>query len=151
MLGADEASRLRALLDSIRAYFAGQGIVGEIRAEVVGDARMTDLHARHKDTPGTTDVLTFDLSGDPGTLDVDIVVCADEARRQATERGHGLVEELALYIVHGVLHCTGYDDREDAGEYGAAAMHRREDEILKAIGAGTVYARGNAQHAGGAP
>ena len=64
----------------------------------------------------------------------------DEARRQAELRGHGVAQELALYIVHGILHCTGYDDHEEAGAFGSIAMHRREDEILSAIGAGVVYA-----------
>ena len=73
------------------------------------------------------------------------MICADEARRQARTRGHGPAEELALYIVHGVLHCTGYDDHEDAGDLGAIAMHKREDEILSAIGAGVVYAAREAE------
>ncbi len=151
ILGRADFDRLSSLLESARAHFAAGGLSGEIRAQVVGDERMSALHEKHKDTPGTTDVLTFDLSGDPSVLDVDIVVCADEARRQASERGHGVPEELALYIVHGVLHCTGYDDHEDEGEFGAASMHRREDEILSAIGAGVVFARDEATgQAGGA-
>lgn len=141
LLARAEFDRLSSLLESARAHFAADGLTGEIRAEVVGDDRMSALHEKHKDTPGTTDVLTFDLSGDPRLLDVDIVVCADEARRQASARGHGVAEELMLYIVHGVLHCTGYDDHDDEGNYGAASMHRREDEILSAIGAGVVFAR----------
>jgi len=136
-----EFDRLSSHLESVRALFGADGLSGEIRVEVVGDERMSALHEKHKDTPGTTDVLTFDLSGDPRVLDVDIVVCADEARRQAEARRHGIAEELTLYIVHGVLHCTGYDDHDEEGDYGAASMHRREDEILSAIGAGVVFAR----------
>ena len=140
LLTPAEGDRLRELMGALGAHLAGDGLIGEIRAEVVGDERMSLLHEQHKDTPGTTDVLTFDLSGDPRVLDVDIVICADEARRQAEARGHGAAEELMLYIVHGVLHCTGYDDHEDEGDFGAEAMHRREDEILSAIGAGVVFA-----------
>ncbi|MFI4892036.1 MAG: rRNA maturation RNase YbeY [Phycisphaerales bacterium JB058] len=145
LLTRGEGDRLRGLLDALCDHLAADGLTGEIRAEIVGDERMSALHERYKDTPGTTDVLTFDLSGDPGALDVDIVICADEARRQARTRGHGPAEELALYIVHGILHCTGYDDHEDAGDLGAIAMHKREDEILSAIGAGVVYAAGEAE------
>ena len=46
--------------------------------------------------------------------------------------------------LHGVLHCTGFDDRDAAG---AAAMHAEEDRILGAIGVGATFGRG----AGGAP
>ena len=40
-------------------------------------------------------------------------------------------EELALYIVHGLLHLCGHDDTTESG---AAEMRRREDEILSASG-----------------
>ncbi len=140
LLSRAEGERLRGLLLSLQNRLAIEGLLGEIRAEVIGDDRMSLLHERHKGTPGTTDVLTFDLSGDPRVLDVDMYVCIDEARRQAEARGHGPAEELMLYIVHGVLHCTGYDDHEESGAFGSVAMHRREDEILTAIGAGAVFA-----------
>jgi len=115
------------------------GARGEVRVRVVGDAEMARLHEARTGVPGTTDVLTFDLRDEPaGDLDTDVVVCVDEARRQAASRGHALEHELLLYIVHGVLHCLGYDDHDPAG---AAAMHAREDEVLRAIGVGAVYAR----------
>lgn len=140
LLTRSEADRLSQLTQAIAAWFARSGVRGEFRVAVVNDDRMARLHAQHKGEPATTDVLTFDLSEEAGTLDTDIVVCADEARRQAHARGHGLAEELALYIVHGILHCTGYDDHDEEGDFGADAMHAREDEILTAIGAGIVYA-----------
>lgn len=140
LLSAPEAARLEGLVCSFGSHLGALGLLGEVRAEAVGDDRMTRMHARHKGEATTTDVLTFNLSGDPGVLDADIVVCVDEARRQSAQRGHGVAEELMLYIVHGVLHCTGYDDALDEGDFGGLAMHRREDEILSAIGAGVVFA-----------
>ncbi len=112
------------------------GRPGEVRVRLVGDAEMSDAHARYKDTPGTTDVLTFDLS-DGGVLDADLLVCVDEARRRASDMGHPVTHELILYIVHGVLHCVGFDDAAPAD---ARAMHREEDRILSAIGLGPVFA-----------
>jgi probable rRNA maturation factor len=116
---------------------------GEVRVQVVRDAEMADLHARTMSIPETTDVLTFDLlEGEPegeraGRIDADIVVCVDEAARQANERGHPPERELLLYIVHGAMHCVpGYDDVTDDG---SAAMHAMEDEILRAVGVGAVY------------
>ncbi len=116
---------------------------GEVRVRIVRDAEMTDLHARTMDIPETTDVLTFDLlEGEPdedraGRIDTDIVVCVDEAARQANERGHPTERELLLYIVHGVMHCVpGYDDVTDDG---SAAMHAMEDEILRAVGVGAIF------------
>ena len=107
-----------------------------VTVRIVDDAEMIDLHRRFHDDPTTTDVLTFDSSEEHGPIDVDIAVCLDEARRNATERGHDVVRELLLYIVHGLLHCCGYDDH-DVREH--ARMHAEEDRILTAIGVGPVY------------
>src|SRR5690242_4802974 len=70
------------------------GAAGEVRVRIVGDAEMASAHEEFAGVPGTTDVLTFDLTDpelpltDPPMLDTDILVCADEATRQATSRGH---------------------------------------------------------------
>ncbi|MGP1273631.1 MAG: rRNA maturation RNase YbeY [Phycisphaerales bacterium] len=129
---------LRADAHRLAGLLALQGVRGEARTRLVHDDDMATLHERHKRVPGTTDVLTFDLADEPGTVDADIVLCVDEARRQADARGHTVERELMLYLVHGILHCLGHDDDSPAS---ADAMHRREDELLEAIGLGPVFAR----------
>lgn len=120
------------------AALVSAGAVGEVRARVVGDDEMADSHRRWSGVAGTTDVLTFDLREDrTGPLDVDLLVCADEARRQAEARGFPVERELLLYIVHGVLHCLGFDDHDEAA---AARMHAEEDRLLEAAGVGATYA-----------
>jgi probable rRNA maturation factor len=127
------------------------GVGGECRVRIAGDHEVAAAHLKHLGVPGTTDVITFDLS-DPNKadahlfLDVDLLVCLDEAERQARLGGVPVERELLLYIVHGVLHCLGHDDHD---EDDAEAMHAREDEILTAIGVGPVYRRA-AGTAGGA-
>jgi len=117
--------------------------VADVSVLLVGDERMCELHAIHLDDPTTTDVLTFDLRdrsdiAGPLSVDGDLVLCVDEAARQADARGHDVARELLLYAVHGLLHLLGHDDH-DPDE--AAAMHVREDELLQAIGHEPVYAR----------
>lgn len=114
------------------------GCSGEVRVRVVADAEMAEAHERWSGVPGTTDVLTFDLrEGGKGPLDVDLLVCADEAARQARARGIPAERELLLYVIHGVLHCLGYDDHDEPG---AARMHAQEDRLLEAAGIGATYA-----------
>ena len=130
---------LRGLEGQVRAAGAEISAAGEVRVRVVGDAEMDGLHRKHTGVAGTTDVLTFDLRDmGLGPLDVDIVVCLDEAQRQAGARGHGVERELLLYVVHGLMHCLGHDDHEEAA---CARMHAAEDALLTAIGVGPVYAR----------
>lgn len=135
------ASRLRAdlarLSDALSTRFPRDG---EVRARIVGDDEMAALHLRHSNIEGTTDVLTFDLRDDllniAAPLDTDIVACLDVARREAAERGHSAERELLLYILHGALHCLGFDDHTDEG---FDAMHAAEDELLAAAGVGPLF------------
>lgn len=117
---------------------------------VVDDAQMAEAHERWGGVPGTTDVLTFDLrdgrAAHDGEIDADVLVCVDEARRQAEARGLAVVHELLLYVLHAMLHCMGYDDHDDED---FRAMHEREDAVLREIGVGDVFARDARPHADG--
>lgn len=118
----------------------------QLSVAMVDDAEMARLHEQFKKVPGTTDVLTFDLAeppaesltdqGAPAAIDAEVIVCLDEAQRQAESHGHGWREELLLYIVHGLLHLLGYDDHDPKQ---SVLMHAKEDEILIAIGVGVVF------------
>lgn len=141
LLGPEEARWLRSMGERALELL---GAAGEARVRVVGDDEMAAAHLEYAETPGTTDVLTFDLSGDPELLDADIMVCADEARRRAGERGHEPARELLLYIIHGVLHCLGHDDHDEE-DY--RRMHAAEDELLTRLGVGATFDR---EPAGGA-
>ena len=107
-----------------------------IAVRVVNDDTMSSLHIEHSKIEGTTDVLTFHHSDETEPLSVDIAICLDEAERQASERGHSTNHELLLYIVHGILHCIGFDDYTKAEH---EKMHKEEDRILQAIGVGPVW------------
>ncbi len=117
------------------------GARGEVRVRVVADGEMSAAHLDYAEVEGTTDVLTFDMSepgadGSAAELDVDVLACLDEAERQAAGRGHAARCELLLYVVHGVLHCLGFDDHDDDE---SARMHAEEDRVLSAIGVGSVF------------
>jgi len=88
---------------------------------------MADLHERWMDLPGPTDVMAFpmdeldsarrpDAAGLGPALLGDIVLCPAFAKDQAKKAGHGLLDELHLLTVHGVLHLLGYDHAEPAEE-----------------------------------
>ncbi len=89
---------------------------------VVSDAVIARVHRQFMGIPGATDVITFGHG--------EIVVSADTARRCATEHGHGVIEELALYIIHGLLHLNGYDDIAPRDR---ARMHRMQDRIWRRV------------------
>jgi probable rRNA maturation factor len=117
---------------------------GSISVAVVGRRAMATLHARHLGRSGPTDVLSFDLGTDRARrlIEAEVIVCGDLARQRSRPAGGTLAaarRELALYVVHGVLHVCGYDDRTPST---FAHMHAREDVLLKALGLGAVFRDG---------
>ena len=72
---------------------------------LTGDAEIAQLHARHLGESSPTDVISFELDGG-----AEIVISVETALQNARRHGHSLRAEIALYIVHGILHTTGFDD-----------------------------------------
>lgn len=107
---------------------------------VVDDAGIIEVHKQFLDKETTTDVISFDLSDDDGKV-FEVVVNAEQARRQADKRGHGADAELALYVTHGLLHNLGFDDMQ---EQLSQEMHAMEDELLQLAGFGVIYSAGDA-------
>jgi len=127
-------TRLRQIL--VQAL-GEHGIHGRCALSIryIDDATARTLHADHFDDPTTTDVMTFPDGGyDPanGTLLLgDLAVCVDVARREASLRMRPVGDELTLYILHGVLHLLGYDDRTAAKR---RVMWQRQRELLASVG-----------------
>lgn len=91
----------------------------EVEVSFVSDSTIARVHRQFMDIPGATDVITFDHG--------EILIGVGVAQANAEIYGHSLQEELALYIVHGLLHLNGYKDKEPKD---AAVMQRLQDEVL---------------------
>jgi probable rRNA maturation factor len=117
----------------VRAVLDGEGIAdAEISLAFVDNPTIHALNQRYLGHDEPTDVLSFPLS-EPGAkrLAGELVVGAEVAQAQAAERGHDVQAELALYVIHGLLHLCGHDDKDDAA---AREMHARERHYLAALG-----------------
>ena len=130
-----------------------EGVRGDAELSVlfVDEAAMSDLTKRFMGKDGPTDVLAFPIdedpmpggrspdSGGPGpnrldeenadmpVLLGDVVICPAVAMRNAPEHAGTYDDEMALLLVHGILHLMGMDHVE---EEEAQAMERRERELL---------------------
>ncbi len=60
-----------------------------------------------------------------------IVICCDRAKEQAEEYGHSYNRELHYLIVHGIMHCLGYDHMTDEDK---KEMREQEELILGKLG-----------------
>jgi probable rRNA maturation factor len=89
-----------------------------------GDRAMRRFNREFRGKDQPTDVLSFPgdagagapgAPGDAGHLG-DIVISVPAARRQAAAAGHETEREIRILLLHGVLHCLGYDHEVDGGE-----------------------------------
>lgn len=62
----------------------------------------------------STDIITFNYSGDNRDLDGEILISAADAAENAERYECSLDTELLRLVIHGVLHLVGYDDKEIA-------------------------------------
>jgi rRNA maturation RNase YbeY len=109
-------------------------VAGAISVVIVSDERMRELNREFARVVGTTDVLAFDLSGGPKDSQGpagEVVVNADEALRQARRRRKTATDELALYVIHGILHLCGYDDHKAAD---TRRMRAAERNVMRSLG-----------------
>jgi probable rRNA maturation factor len=130
-----------------------EGVAGDAELSMlfVDEVSMADLNQRFRGEEGPTDVLAFPIDEDAietgrspdsggsgpgtGTSDPpevplvlgDVVVCPLVAQRNAPNHAGTYDDELALLVVHGVLHLLGMDHADDRE---AAVMQRRERELL---------------------
>lgn len=121
--------RIASLIDFVAR--AEKVRITEIDVAVVSSRQISRINRLYLNHAGATDVITFDLSDSDksaGEINGQIVVCADVAQKQARRFGHGVQKELLLYVAHGLLHLTGYDDTTSAA---AKRMHARQEELLE--------------------
>jgi probable rRNA maturation factor len=152
---SDEPVDALRWMDLAKSVLRAQGVRGDTEVSLlfVDERAMAELNLRFLEKEGPTDVLAFPideedafeptgpripdslgpgLGEDPELADVprllgDVVVCPSVARRNAPAHAGNYDDEMALLIVHGVLHLLGMD-HEDAQE--AARMEQREQEML---------------------
>jgi probable rRNA maturation factor len=95
----------------------------EIVAVLVSDRRITAMHLQFMQIAGATDVITFQHG--------EIIISVETAHRQAIQLGKELIEELCLYLLHGLLHLAGYEDATDSG---FREMERLQRRLMREIG-----------------
>ena len=114
----DEVRRrsLRPWLSALLEEIAPEG--GSLGVRFCGGRAMRRTNRDVRGRDSVTDVLSFPGSDDgPAEAHMgDILICVPRARQQAAERAHPVQRELGLLLLHGVLHCLGYDHETDDGE-----------------------------------
>ena len=113
---------------------------GELSIFFVDERSMASLNEAHMGKTGPTDVLAFPIDGpesvegqkatgkdQPPQLLGDIFICPAIARKNAEEDGKIFENEVALLVIHGVLHILGHDHAKDEEK---KIMQQRERILL---------------------
>jgi probable rRNA maturation factor len=135
-----------------RQVLEARGLKGDTEVSLlfVDEVAIAALNVEFLGKPGPTDVLSFPIEDEPGptgrspdfggtgpgssaeqgvlTLLGDVVICPAVAFRNAAAHGVAFEDEVALLVVHGLLHLLGMD-HEDEGE--AERMEALEQQLLR--------------------
>ena len=135
-----------------RAVLEAEGITTDTEVSLlfIDEPSIAALNERFLDKQGPTDVLSFPIEDEidrsgrspdeggtgPASIEVatgrhlllgDVVICPAIAAANAVEHGVTFDDEIALLVVHGILHLLGMDHEVDEE---AERMERREQELL---------------------
>jgi len=97
----------RAIPQCVKRAVADSPLIGleHLEVSVVSGPKLSEVHERFLDDSTATDVITFDYG--------EIIVSADMAHEKASGLGHSTEVELLLYVIHGLLHLGGFNDKSD--------------------------------------
>ncbi|MBC8141671.1 MAG: rRNA maturation RNase YbeY [Armatimonadetes bacterium] len=99
----------------------------EVSVLLTDDAGIHALNRQWRNMDKPTDVLSWPLEEANGESLGDVAISLDTAMRQAQARGWDIADEIALLLIHGILHLLGYEDETEAG---AESMRDVERELL---------------------
>ena len=122
---------------------AEEGVDGE-RAELsvtfVSPQEIRELNRDYRNMDSVTDVLSFPQFEQPADMPEegeiclgDVVICKEQAERQAEEFGHSFEREIIYLFTHSVLHLLGYDHMTEEDK---AGMRAKEEAVMNYLGIG---------------
>ena len=140
--------KVQALEEAMTDFVQGD-VPLSIEFVFVDEEEIRRLNRELRNTDKVTDVLSFpsldDIKGEdlyaedfPYEIDEEgnlmigsVAVCVKRAQEQAEEYGHSFERELHYLLVHGIMHCLGYDHMTDEER---AEMREKEEWVLGKLG-----------------
>jgi probable rRNA maturation factor len=126
---------------------AGINKAVELGLVIASDETVNNLNRKYRGVDGTTDVLAFAFTeasvnkARPFAVPPDkvihlgeVIISYPQARRQSVEQKHSLEKELALLVVHGVLHLLGYDHEQPEEAKSMRALEARALDNIEDAG-----------------
>lgn len=115
-----DTEKIRLITEKILALLSKKDFSCNIA--LVDDKHIEKLNFRFRKVNTPTDVLAFSTR--------DIAISVETALENAKRFGSSPYEELILYIIHGILHLSGYDDISRSER---SRMERKQSQILAQV------------------
>ena len=130
---ADRSTSLRSRTE-LKTFINKQCLKEGVHIETLqyvfcSDALLLDINKRFLNHNFYTDIISFDLSEQKGSLIGDVYISIDRVKENAKTEGNLYTHELLRVIFHGALHFCGYKDKKPADQ---KTMRSMEDKWLKA-------------------
>ncbi len=121
-----QKKQVRTLVRAILTSFDSSH--NEVGLYFVSEEEICDMHDRFFQDPSPTDCISFPIDNE---YLGDVFVCPQTALAYAMKTKKDPYQELALYIIHGLLHCLGYDDIASSDRKTMRKMEKRCIALLK--------------------
>lgn len=141
-LGDTEAF-VAATLDAVaRRFDFSRNFTSELSVTLADDDTVREINWEWREKDKPTNVLSFPMvdlkpGEQPGPLIGDLILAFETCEREAMSEGKSFVNHARHLLVHGFLHCMGYDHIEDDE---ADEMEALEISILAVFGIPDPYA-----------
>ncbi len=120
-----DPSKLRNFFEAVFAVHR-HDLSGDLSIVFMDRSSHSNLHGKYLQDFRPTDVITFPADQENGIAG-EICVSVDQAIEESRSRNLSLVDELALYLIHGWLHLVGFDDLDKVDR---EIMRQEEQRVM---------------------
>lgn len=105
--------------------------LGQITYIFCSDPYLHRINMQYLEHDDLTDIITFDNSEEPDTIEGDIFISTERVAENAASLGTSFENELHRVMIHGILHLCGYLDKKPTDK---KVMREKEDACLSLLG-----------------
>lgn len=103
-------------------------IVSSLSIDIISAAEIHQVNKKFLNHDYSTDILTFDYSGNNKKLNAEIMISYEDVKQNAKLYNVKVNDEIARLVIHGILHLTGFNDSKKKDKI---IMKRKENQLLK--------------------
>ena len=117
--------RIHKLLNKLRKEL--NFCISSLPINFISSDEITTINHKYLKHNYSTDIITFNYSGNRNNLDGEIFISYEDAKVNSIKYKNSVAEEITRLVIHGILHLLGYDDM---GAKDFKRMKKLENKLL---------------------